>query len=119
VDNDKIIEKTQPKAAVRTKAKTNATTTKASSRSKSAKSKKTNLIKLCTMMSKLAIDAVDKEIIKRFKIIIDTTDGDLTKSGLDIVTKDPKNVDMNSYHESLQPYIKHYLFMLKRDMKSS
>ncbi len=76
--------------------------------------KKTNLSKLCTEMNKVAHDAVDREIIKRFKIMIDTCEEDITKTSLTAVVKEPTGIDLSSFHESLQPYIKHYLFMLKR-----
>jgi hypothetical protein len=68
-------------------------------------------------MNKVASDAVDKEIIKRFKTLIDTCEEDITKSSLLQVLKNSKDVDVNSFHESLQPYIKHYIFMVKRNKK--
>jgi len=77
--------------------------------------KKANLSRLCTQMGKMTVDAVDKEIIKRFKIIIDTADDDITKISLDTILNNPSSVEVNQFHESLQPYIKHYLFMLKRN----
>jgi hypothetical protein len=77
--------------------------------------RKNNLLKLCTIMNKIAEDAVDKEIIKRFKILIDTCDEDIAKTKLDIIVKKPETVDLDIFHESLQPYIKHYLFMIKRN----
>lgn len=88
---------------------------KSKAKSKSSKTrKKTNLSKLCTQMNKMSVDAVDKEIIKRFKIIIDTSDEDISKSNLEMIINEPSDVEASNYHESLQPYIKHYLFMLKR-----
>jgi len=87
-------------------------------RSKKAQArKKTNLLRLSSEMNKISIDAVDKEVIKRFRIIIDTCDEDITKASLTQVLKNAKEVDVNSFHESLQPYIKHYLFMMKRSKK--
>ena len=82
------------------------------------KKKNANLARLCTEMNGLAADAVDKEIIKRFKTMIDTTDEDITKTSLGLILKDPKSVDLNTFHEGLQPYVKHYLFMSKRNKKS-
>lgn len=87
---------------------------KAKAKTKPKAKKKTNLLKLCTQMGKMSLDAVDKEIIKRFKIIIDTAEEDITRNSLDTIFNDPSNVEVSSYHESFQPYIKHYLFMLKR-----
>ncbi len=87
---------------------------KAKAKTKPKTRKKTNLSKLCAQMGKMSLDAVDKEIIKRFKIIIDTAEEDITRNNLETIFNDPSNVDISSYHESFQPYIKHYLFMLKR-----
>lgn len=121
--------KTQPKVKTKTtaqvKSKTSNTAkikTKAKSTTKTStilkkKKKNANLAKLCSDMSKIAIDAVDKEVIKRFKTMIDTYEDDITKVSLTAIMKDPKSVDLNSYNENIQPYIKHYLFMAKRNKK--
>jgi hypothetical protein len=79
--------------------------------------KKTSLLKLCSEMNKLVLDAVDKEIVKRFKILIDTSAEEITKTSLHAVLSSPDEVDINTFHESLQPYVKHYLFMVKRSCK--
>ena len=100
-----------PKAKAKTKAKAKAGSTTRK------KKKNANLSKLCTEMSKIAVDAVDKEVIKRFKTMIDTSEEDITKTSLNLIMKEPKNVDLNNFHEGLQPYIKHYLFMSKRNKK--
>ncbi|MDR3238098.1 MAG: hypothetical protein LBT84_06315 [Spirochaetia bacterium] len=76
--------------------------------------RKTNLLKLCAEMNKLIVDAVDREVVKYFKIIIDTGDDDITKQSLLAILKEPDTTDAMTYEERLQPYIKHYLFMLKR-----
>lgn len=76
--------------------------------------RKTNLLKLCAEMNKMVADAVDREIVKRFKIIIDTGDDDISKAGLASILSEPENLKPSVYEERLQPYIKHYLFMLKR-----
>ncbi|HPB81540.1 MAG TPA: hypothetical protein PK200_05820 [Spirochaetota bacterium] len=79
--------------------------------------RKTNLLRLSSEMNKIAQDAVDKEIIRRFRTLIDTCEEDITKSSLTQVLKESKDVEVSSFHESLQPYVKHYLFMLKRSQK--
>ena len=83
------------------------------------KQKKVNLLKLYNVMNKHAKDAVDKEVIKRFKIIIDTSEEDITKKSLSTILKDQKNIDPSEFHDSLQPYIKHYLFLHKRSLIKS
>ncbi|MDY6933830.1 MAG: hypothetical protein SVZ03_06360 [Spirochaetota bacterium] len=79
------------------------------------KKRKTNLLRLCSMMSKYAADANDKEIIKRFKTTIFSSSDDITKSSLDLIINNPKDLELNNFSENIQPYIKHYLFMVKRD----
>lgn len=81
------------------------------------KAKKVNLLKIYSEMNKLSNDAVDKEVIKRFKIIIDTIEEDITKKSLQLVLKDPKSVTISDFSESLQPYIKHYVFLIKRSKR--
>lgn len=76
--------------------------------------KKTNLLRLCTEMNKVTIDAVDKEVTRRFRTLIDAADEDITKAGVQVILKNWKEVDLTQYHESLQPYIKHYIFMVRR-----
>ncbi len=79
--------------------------------------KKTNLHKLYSEMNKHAFDAVDKEVVKRFKTLIDTSAEEITKTSLDQIFSKTTEVDISSFHESLQPYIKHYVFMVKRVKK--
>ncbi len=82
------------------------------------KKRKVHLQKLCTEMNKMSIDAVDKEIIKRLKIIVDTCDEDISKASLDVIIKEYESIEYNNYHESLHPYIKHYIFMVKRSKRN-
>lgn len=77
--------------------------------------KKTNLLRLYNYMTKLSSDAVDNEIIKRFKILIDASEEDLPKANIDTLLNDHKNADTHSFPEGLQPYVKHYIFMAKRE----
>ncbi len=90
--------------------------TKGAVKVKTAKrTKKDNLSRLYAEMNKLSNDAVDREVIKRFKIIIDTCENDITKKILSSVLRDPHGVDISSFDEILQPYIKHYVFLYKRN----
>ena len=81
--------------------------------------RKTNLLKLSTTMNKLAHDAVDKEVVKRFKTYIDTATEDISKTNLDQILKNSEELELSSFNESLQPYVKHYLFMKKREDKKN
>ena len=65
-------------------------------------------------MSQLIVDAVDKEIVKRFKVIIDTMEEDITKTTLQAIMKQPESLDLSTFSEGVQPYIRHYIFMVKR-----
>ncbi len=84
---------------------------------KAIKKKKTNLSRLYVTMNKLVIDAVDNEIMKRFKLLIDASEEDLPKIEIDSLIKSPESSDSSLFPEGLQPYIKHYLFMTKRNRK--
>ena len=77
--------------------------------------KKTNLIRLYNHMHKISVDAVDSEIVKRFKVLIDACEEDLAKSIIDTLISDPKTADTSVFPEGLQPYVKHYVFMVKRE----
>jgi hypothetical protein len=79
--------------------------------------RKTNLYKLYSDMTKRVHDAVDKEVVKRFKTLIDTSAEEITKSSLDAVLHYPLEIDIADYEEGIQPYIKHYIFMVKRGAK--
>jgi hypothetical protein len=104
--------------AVKSRKKTNSKsiTDKLQIASKKQK-KKTNLLKLCSTMNNYANDANDKEIIKRFKTTITSSVGeDISKSSLFTILKKPEEVKMADFNESVQPYIKHYIFMLNRSL---
>ncbi len=105
----------KPKSGVKSKKKT--VLRKSEPRPSKVKTKKVNLLKLYSEMNKMTTDAVDKEVIKRFKIIIDTIEEDITKKSLLLILKEPKNVTVSDFGDSLQPYIKHYLFLIKRNKR--
>jgi len=79
--------------------------------------KKTNLTKLYNHMNKMSIDAVDSEVMKKFKVLIDSAEEDVPKAIIDSLISDPKTSDTSVFPEGLQPYVKHFIFMKKR-MKS-
>ena len=76
--------------------------------------RKVNLMKLFSEMNQLSKDAVDKEIVKRFKTVIDTMEEDITKTTLHTITKQSDSLDLSMFNEGVQPYIRHYVFMMKR-----
>lgn len=97
---------------VKSKAKSTKKTATASTNKK--KKKKANLNRLLSEMTKLSVDANDREICKRFKAIMDSSNDDITKVALDGILKNTTGIDISNYHESLHPYIKHYIYMVKR-----
>jgi len=79
--------------------------------------RKTNLLKLCTVMNKLSVDAVDKEVVKRFKTVIDSAEEDLTKNLVNQIINHSDELELATVPEMFHPYVKHYLFMKKRNSK--
>ncbi|MBN2077973.1 MAG: hypothetical protein JW838_03350 [Spirochaetes bacterium] len=106
------------KAPLKKKAPVKKASFKSETKSSKTKIKKVNLLKLYSEMNKLSLDAVDKEVIKRFKIIIDTIEEDITKKSLLQILRDPKSVIASEFGDALQPYIKHYLFLDKRNKRA-
>ncbi len=82
---------------------------------KKTKKKKTNLTRLYSNMNKLINDAVDNEIMKRFKLLIDASEEDMIKTDVDLLINESDKADPSVFQEGLQPYVKHYLFMVKRN----
>jgi hypothetical protein len=77
--------------------------------------RKVNLLKLYSVMNDLSRDAVDREVIKRFKIIIDSIEEDISKVKMSDILKHYTSIALSDFKESLQPYVKHCVFMLKRE----
>jgi len=94
----------------------------ASSKTVKAKSrknvKKTNLTRLYNQMNKMSSDAVDNEIMKRFKVLIDACEEDLPRVHIDALISEPKSADTSVFPEGLLPYVKHFVYMVKRDKSS-
>lgn len=86
----------------------------AAKKPKRASGRKTNLLQLCLEMTKMSADAVDREVCRNFRIIIDACREDITKISLTQLLKDPLSAVPSSFDEAVQPYIKHYVFMSKR-----
>jgi hypothetical protein len=106
----------EPKNKTKSKSNSKNNSNKMQIASKKQK-KKTNLLKLCSEMNIYANDANDKEIIKRFKTTITSSVGeDISKTSLFTILKKPEDVKMAEFNESIQPYIKHYIFMLNRSL---
>jgi hypothetical protein len=83
---------------------------------KSLIKRKTNLLKLYSEMNKMVKDAVDKEVAKRFRIIIDLVETDISKTTLADIMKRHNTIELDRFGEGVKPYIKHYVFMVKRGL---
>ena len=94
---------------------TKAKTAKAKTTKSRKNIKKTNLTKLYNQMHKLASDAVDNEIMKRFKVIIYAAEEYLPKIHIDALLGEPKSADISVLPERLLTYVKHFIYMVKRD----
>ena len=55
--------------------------------------RKVNLLKLYELLNDLAKDAVDKEVAKRFKAIIDACEVDIKKTDLVNITRHYEKID--------------------------
>lgn len=108
---------TTVRSAVKTKSVRKKSTDKIMSITKKQQQKrKNNLLKLCTEMSKYAEDANDKEIVKRFKTsITSAVNEDISKTSLNLIIKNPEEVEIGDFSENIQPYLKHYMFMVNRE----
>ncbi len=84
---------------------------------KGTSKKKTNLNKLYKAMNKLTVDAVDNEVMKRLKMLIDSSEDDMPKTTIDALIAKPMSATPSTFPEGLQPYIKHFIFMNKRSKK--
>jgi len=81
--------------------------------------KKPNLKKLLSKMDAMSSDAIDREVVKHLKNLIETSNLDITKAKLDEILKGSKNIDISGIDETIQPYIRHFLLMLKKASKAS
>ena len=92
---------------------------KSTEKAKRSSKKKTNLLRLYSEMNKYVIDAVDREVVRRLKILADASEEDITKSSLTAVLRDPGGIELSAFSEGLQPYVKHYVFMVKRGKRKA
>ncbi len=81
--------------------------------------RKTNLLKIHSAMNKMVEDAVDKEVVRKFRTIIDSSEEDLTRAQADEILKSPLNLNVGDFPESTHPYLRHFIFMHKREAKRS
>jgi hypothetical protein len=83
---------------------------------KSAKKKNLNI--LLKEMEKLSEEPNDREICKKFKLLIESNvELDIPRQTMSEIIENPENTEDKDIPESILPFIRHYIFMCKRSEK--
>jgi hypothetical protein len=82
--------------------------------------KKKNLNVLLKEMEKLSEEPNDREICKKFKLLIESNvELDIPRQTMNEIIEDPEGIDDKDIPESIMPFIRHYIFMRKRAQKKA
>lgn len=73
--------------------------------------------KLLNAMKKLIREVNDKEICNRLEILMGVEREDIPPHQIRALFDDPFNFDANQIPEPYSQYVKHFLYMLKRDQR--
>ncbi|XDD56130.1 hypothetical protein AB3N62_18765 [Leptospira sp. WS4.C2] len=71
--------------------------------------------KFLNAMRKLSTEVNDSEICKRLEILMATSKDDLPLALVNQLLQDPKNFDPKSIHEPYTQYVRHFIYMVKRN----
>ncbi|WP_084765032.1 phosphatidylinositol phospholipase [Leptospira terpstrae] len=71
--------------------------------------------KFLNAMRKLSTEVNDSEICKRLEILMATSKDDLPIAVVNQLLQDPKNFDPKSIHEPYTQYVRHFIYMVKRN----
>ncbi|MBM9547523.1 hypothetical protein JWG40_10890 [Leptospira sp. 201903074] len=71
--------------------------------------------KFLNAMRKLSTEVNDSEICKRLEILMATSKDDLPVAVVNQLLQDPKNFDPKSIHEPYTQYVRHFIYMAKRN----
>ena len=66
-------------------------------------------------MRKLSTEVNDSEICKRLEILMATSKDDLPVALVNQLLQDPKNFEPKSIHEPYTQYVRHFIYMVKRN----
>jgi hypothetical protein len=66
-------------------------------------------------MRKLSLEVNDNEICKRLEILMATSKDDLPIAIVNQLLLDPKNFDPKLIHEPYTQYVRHFIYMVKRN----
>lgn len=65
-------------------------------------------------MEKEAVDAVDSEVCKRFRQMVETEELIVSAADIKSLMQNPEKMDPSSFPEGVVPFLRHYRFMKKR-----
>jgi len=68
-------------------------------------------------MEKMAIDAVDTEICRKLRELMATNSFQIESTFLESMIRKPESTNIENIPEELQPFFRHYLFMMRRDKR--
>ena len=71
--------------------------------------------KFLNAMRKLSTEVNDSEICKRLEILMATSKDDLPVALVNQLLQDPKNFEPKSIHEPYTQYVRHFIYMVKRN----
>ncbi len=71
--------------------------------------------KFINAMRKLSVEVNDTEICKRLEILMATSKDDLPVAQVNLLLSDPKNFDPRSIAEPFTQYVRHFIYMVKRN----
>lgn len=71
--------------------------------------------RLLSAMKKLTREVNDQEICRRLEILINSEKEDLPPSSVKSLLEDPADFDPSAVSEPYTQYVKHYLYMVKRE----
>jgi len=69
-------------------------------------------------MEELSLDAIDKEVCKKFRELLATGSIPVHLSMIHAMLRTPENVSIESVTDELRPFFRHYQFMVSRDKKA-
>lgn len=76
------------------------------------------MARLLSAMKKLTREVNDQEICRRLEILINSEKEDLPPSSVKSLLENPSDFDPSSVAEPYTQYVKHYLYMVKRDERN-
>ncbi len=74
--------------------------------------------RLLSAMKKLTREVNDQEICRRLEILINSEKEDLPPSSVKSLLEDPADFDPSMVSEPYTQYVKHYLYMVKREERN-